>query len=71
MQRELGRTKEAAESYERALAINPRSGPAHHKYGLLLLGTGRRDPFVRGHFIIACQAGITDACARLKRNHTQ
>ncbi|TMH61979.1 MAG: tetratricopeptide repeat protein [Betaproteobacteria bacterium] len=71
VQRELGRRKEAAQSYERALAINPRSGPAHNNYGVLLLETGRRDLAVREHFVKACQAGIADACALLKRSPVQ
>jgi len=65
--RSLGRGAEAAAAYRRALELKPKSGSAHYNYGILLLDSGRRDPEVRGHFILACDAGVAEACEILRR----
>jgi Tfp pilus assembly protein PilF len=65
--RSLGRSADAASAYQRALKLKPKNGSAHYNYGVLLLDSGRRDPEVRGHFILACDAGVADACDILKR----
>lgn len=57
----------AMASYERALDLNPGNASAHYNYGVLLLESGRRDLFVRGHFVIACKARIPQACELLER----
>ena len=66
--RMLGRHAAAEESYQRALALVPGSPSAHYNYGVLLLNTGRRDMATREHFVIACKAGIGDACEVLRRS---
>jgi protein O-mannosyl-transferase len=65
--RELGRRDEAAASYEKALALKPMNASAHYNYGMLLFDAGRRDTAVLGHFVLACQGGVADACDIVKR----
>jgi tetratricopeptide (TPR) repeat protein len=64
--RSLGRTADAAASYERALELAPTNASAHYNYGVLLLESGRRDEAVRRHIVLGCEAGIPGACAILK-----
>ena len=64
--RSLGRAADAAASYERALELKPKSGSAHYNYGVLLLEAGRRDPAVRRHLALACEARIAEACDLLR-----
>ena len=66
--RSAGRQGAAAASYERALLLKPGSGSAHYNYGVLLLDQGRRDQATRNHFVVACDAGIADACGILRRS---
>jgi Tfp pilus assembly protein PilF len=66
--RSFGQPGAAAASYERALLLKPGSGSAHHNYGVLLLDMGRRDQATRNHFVVACDAGIPDACDILRRS---
>jgi len=68
VQRSLGQGEAAGASYERALDLNPASGSAHYNYGVLLLEAGRRDLFVRDHFVIACSARVELACDILKKS---
>ena len=66
VRRALGERREAMASYERALELNPANASAHYNYGVLLLDSGRRDAFVREHFLIACKARIPQACELLE-----
>ena len=66
--RSAGRPGMAAASYERALLLKPGSGSAHYNYGVLLLDMGRRDPATRNHFVVACDAGVAEACDILRRS---
>jgi tetratricopeptide (TPR) repeat protein len=66
--RSVGRARAAAASYERALVLKPGSGSAHYNYGVLLLDMGRRDQATRNHFVVACDAGIAEACDILRRS---
>lgn len=69
--RELGRPQDAVASFERALALKPMSASAHYNLGTLLLDSGRRDTAVLGHLVIACQGGVADACAIVKRSRVE
>jgi len=64
----LGQRDEAANSYRRALEIDPGNGAANFNYGMLLVESGRRDEEVRRHIVVACDAGIAAACDVLKRS---
>lgn len=64
----LGQPAEAANSYRRALELEPGNGAANFNYAMLLVESGRRDEMVRRHIVIACDAGITSACDILKRS---
>lgn len=68
VRRALGDHAAAMASYERALDINPGNASAHYNYGVLLLDSGRRDPFVRQHFVAACRGRIPQACELLERS---
>jgi Tfp pilus assembly protein PilF len=64
----LKRPAQAAESYRRALAIEPAHGAANYNYGMLLVEAGRRDEAVRRHIAVGCESGIQNACEVLKRS---
>ena len=64
--RALGRDAEAAQSYERALQIAPRSPAGHYNYGVLHLDGGRPG-LARLHFDSACGHGHRPACEALER----
>ena len=69
--RELGRAADAAASYEKALALKPLNASAHYNYGMLLFDSGRRDTGVLGHFVIACDGGVKDACDIVRRSRIE
>jgi tetratricopeptide (TPR) repeat protein len=64
--RALGRTADATASYRRAFELRPAEPLANYHYGMLLIGSGRRDETVRGHMVIGCEAGIPGACEILR-----